>query len=65
MSRKDTERLLRLAAKAGAVVSRGGSGHYRVTNPATGATVTMGVTSSCHHALAKQRKDLRRIGIVV
>jgi hypothetical protein len=61
VSNKETEALLRKARKAGAVVERSGSGHYRVSGPL--GTVTMGVSSSCVHALRKQKKDLRRIGI--
>jgi hypothetical protein len=62
-TRKDTERLLRDAKRAGAVVSITGKNHYRVTNPTTGMACTMSYSPSCHHALAKQKKDLRRIGI--
>lgn len=65
MARKDTELLVRLARKAGALVRRTGSGHYRIINPATGQAVTMSVSPSCHFSLQKQRRDLERIGIVV
>jgi hypothetical protein len=65
VSGKDTRRLVKAARKAGAIAVLSSSGHWRVTNPATGQTVTMAASPSCRHALANQKRDLRSIGLPV
>lgn len=58
--RKDITKLCRELARAGWVVSRCGSGHYKAKHDHLGMTITFSVTPSCPFALKNIKGDIKR-----
>lgn len=60
---KDVQQLLRRIRRQGFHVRIGGGGHYRITAPNDGRTITVAATPRAgRRSLANARAALRRIG---
>jgi hypothetical protein len=61
-ARKEITALLRKARGQGFAITATGSGHWRVTNPSTGAWTIIAATPRGGHVLRDIARRLRRIG---
>jgi hypothetical protein len=59
--RKDVNKVLKDARKRGLVVTPAGSGHWKVTNPATGARATLSASPNTDRGVRAGARDIERL----